>query len=87
MVSAFTLGFIFGLLGGWISAILILIAILFFRRVIEHQLTLVEKQVGIMGPRPKGFIVEPQTDADEIRREIIEKNRRQGRDTKLSELL
>ena len=86
MVSAFTLGFIFGLLGGWISAILILIAILFFRRVIEHQLTLVEKQVGIIGPRPKGFIVEPASEADEVRQEIIEENQRQGRDTKLDEL-
>lgn len=36
---------------------------------------------------PKGFIVEPDTWADERRQEIIERNKAEGKDTKLSDLI
>ena len=58
----------------------------YFRRVIEHKVTVIEKQIEMVGPRPKGFIIEPDSEADEIRAGIIARNRSQGRDTKLSEL-
>ena len=40
-----------------------------------------------MANKPKGFIIEPESDADEARNDIIEKNKKAGRDTKVSDLL
>ncbi|KKQ80090.1 MAG: hypothetical protein UT01_C0020G0007, partial [Candidatus Daviesbacteria bacterium GW2011_GWA1_38_7] len=47
----------------------------------------IEKQVMNAGPRPKGFIIEPESEADEVRAEIKKKNNKLGRDTKLEELI
>lgn len=58
----------------------------YFRRTIEHKVTVIEKRIESMGPKPRGFIVEPMSEADEVRENIIARNRSQGRDTKLSEL-
>jgi len=44
------------------------------------------KQIEAKGPKPKGFIIEAESDADEARNEIIAENRRKGRDTSISEL-
>lgn len=78
----FILGFIVGLL----FAILVLLALIYFKRPIETKLQVIEKQVALKGPRPKGFIIEPQTEAERVREAIIERNRRVGRDTPISEL-
>jgi len=75
-----------GIIIGLLIAILIVATLTFFRRVIEHKVTVIEKQIDVMGPKPKGFIVEPETDADEARSEIIAENKRKGRDTTISEL-
>ena len=78
--------FILGLIAGLLISILTLVTMTYFRRVIEHKVTVIEKQIEMVGPRPKGFIIEPDSEADEIRAGIIARNRSQGRDTKLSEL-
>lgn len=75
-----------GFIAGVAVSILNLLILTFFRSRIERKVTVIETQIANAGPRPKGFIVEPEDDADEIRRDVIEKNRRAGRDTKLSEL-
>lgn len=78
----FTLGYILGIL----TATFILVALVYFRKVIESKITVIQKQIETAGPRPRGFIVEPDSEADEVRADIIAKNRALGRDTKLEEL-
>lgn len=78
----FSLGFFSGLV---VSALIFSI-LAFFRAGIEKKLIVIEKTLGNAGPKPQGFIVEPVEDAELIRQEIIEKNKREGRDTKLSDL-
>jgi len=78
--------FILGVTVGILVSAFILIVMTYFRRVIEHKVTIIEKQIESMGPKPRGFIVEPESEADEIRANIIARNRSQGRDTKLEEL-
>jgi len=76
------LGFIAGLL----TATLIAVTLAYFRRVIEHKVNIIEKQVGVAGPRPKGFIIEPPSEADEARESIIAKNKAMGRGTPINQL-
>ena len=76
------IGFLFGL----IVSILIIITLTYFRRVIEHKVNIIEKQIGNISPRPKGFIIEPIEDAEAVRQEIISKNKKAGRSTTIEEL-
>lgn len=78
----FALGFIAGLA----TAILIVSTLTFFRRVIEHKVSIIEKQIDIVGPKPQGFLIEPESQADEARAKIKARNDAAGRPTKLSEL-
>jgi hypothetical protein len=79
----FALGYAIGLL----TAILIMVVLTYFRRIIENKIQIIEKRIENAGPRPSGFIVEPMSDSDAVRQEIIENNKKMGRDTKLSDLL
>ena len=79
----FILGFIVGLL----FAILDFVLLAYFRRNIEQKLTIVEKQIANAGPRPQGFIIEPEDEVNDWREEQIEKNRQQGKDTRLEDLI
>ena len=76
---------ILGILIGLLIAILIVSTLTFFRRVIEHKVTIIEKQVDLKGPRPKGHIYEPDENED-LREEIIEENKKRGRSTTIEEL-
>lgn len=79
--------FILGLLVGLTIAIFIVLVILFFRRPIESEVVRIEKKVSRAAPRRQGMIIEPDSEADQAREEIIEKNRSMGRSTKIEELL
>lgn len=79
--------FILGIITGFLIAILIVAVLTYFRRLIEHKTVVIEKMIENAGPRPKGFIIEPDSDAEQSRARIIEENKRQGRDTKLEDLL
>lgn len=76
-----------GIITGFIIAVLIVATLTYFRRVIEHKTVIIEKMIENAGPRPKGFIIEPDSDAEQSRARIIDENKRQGRDTKLEDLL
>lgn len=78
--------FILGVIVGLLVAILIVATLTFFRRIIEHKINIVEKQVDIKGPRPKGYIVEATDDNDEIRDDVIAQNAARGQHTPISEL-
>jgi hypothetical protein len=78
--------FILGYIAGILTATLIVATLAFFRRVIEHKTTIIEKQIEKVGPKPKGFLIEPDSPIDEARARIIAKNNAAGRPTSLSEL-
>lgn len=78
----FALGFIAGL----VVSTLVVVTLMFFRKVVEQKLEIVEKQVALKGPRPRGSIVMPDSHADEVRDEIIKRNQEQGRDTPIDQL-
>ena len=79
----FLAGFIIGLL----ISVLVTVTVLYFRSPIESVTNKVSKNVSNKGPRAKGFIVEPEPESEELRKQIIEKNRAEGKDTHISELL
>jgi len=78
--------FVLGIIVGLLIAVVVALTTLFFRHPIHKVTTIIEKNVGTMGPRPKGFIIDPPTDAEESRSNIIAKNRKEGRDTPIEDL-
>ncbi len=79
--------FVLGIIVGLLIAILAVSTLTFFRRVIEHNIEIAEKQVELVGPRPQGFIVEPLDESEEIRSSIIAKNKKRGADTPIEDLM
>ena len=79
----FALGFISAL----VLSVLVVATLTFFRCLIESKINVVTKSLENAGPRPKGFIMNPETNTEEMRRKIIEKNQKQGLDTPIKDLL
>lgn len=79
--------FALGLITGLVVATLIFAILAFFRGEIERKIKIVETTLYNAGPKPKGYISMPEDESDIIRKEQIEKNRKEGRDTPISELL
>ncbi len=79
---SFALGFIAGIA----LSTLVIATLSYFRRLVEQKVDVIAKQIENAGPRPRGFIVEPDSEAEEARANIIARNRSQGRDTSISEL-
>jgi len=73
-----------GIIIGLLIAIIILLGLIYFQKPIEKEINLISKKIT---PRPKGFIIYPESEEEEARNEIIEKNRANGRDTRMEELL
>lgn len=80
---SYIIGFIIGIL----FSTLVIATLAFFRSAIERRMIVIERKMMDAGPQPRGFIVEPTDEGDEIRAGIIERNRKLGRDTHVSELL
>lgn len=78
--------FILGYITGILTAILIFTILAYFRAGIEQRVKVIEKQLGNIGPQQRGGIYLPEDEATLTRKEIIARNRKEGRDTKLSEL-
>lgn len=81
------LNFVLGFIVGLIIATLVVATLTYFHSVIEERIEIIGKQIESARPKPQGFIYEPQRDASLIRESIIEKNRKEGRDTRMEELL
>lgn len=78
--------FFIGLLCGILISALIFAILAFFRAGIEKNIKIIQTSLEKAGPKPKGFIIEPPSQADEARERIIKKNEKQGKDTPLTEL-
>jgi hypothetical protein len=66
--------------------ITIFVILAYFKYPIEKEVKAVERKIAQAGPRQKGFIIEPEDDADDARRNIITANAARGKNTKLSDL-
>jgi len=78
--------FALGYIAGIATAVLIVATLTYFRRVIEQRIEIIGKQIERVGPKPQGFLIEPDSPADEARAQIKARNDAAGRPTKLSEL-
>lgn len=78
--------FLLGIIAGLIVALLFVLVLVFFRSQVETKTKIVERWVERQGPRPTGSIFTPEDEAEEVRKEIIKKNRMEGKDTPISEL-
>ena len=74
------------LLGIAISA-LILVVLVVMQEPVNTQKRYIIDKLKEIGPKEKGLIIEPDSDAEIARQAIIEKNKQEGRDTPIEELL
>lgn len=79
--------FALGFLAGVATCAFIATVLAYFRRPIIQMLGTVETKLANAGPRPKGFIYEPPSDAALAREEIVRANAEQGKDTPIAELM
>lgn len=78
--------FILGFIVGIIVAGLIFVILAFFRAGIEKRIKVIETVLARAGPKVKGYIFEPEDEADELRKQRIKENSEAGRSTTLEEL-
>lgn len=77
---------ILGIIIGMCVSILIFTILAFFRAGIEKRVKIIETQLMNAGPKQKGAIIFPDDESEIARREYIQKNSREGKDTPISEL-
>lgn len=82
----FGLGIALGVLIGLAIAALVVATLTFFKKVIQPHIEIVEQRLENAGPQRRGFVYEPEDDADVARSEIVERNRAEGRDTPIDQL-
>mgnify|MGYP001567242956 FL=1 len=80
------MSFILGLITGIIVSALIFAILAFFRAGIEKRIKIIETRLGNAGPQVRGAIYLPEDESELTRKEIIERNKKEGRDTHISEL-
>jgi len=81
------MNFFLGFITGIIAATLNFTILAFFRAGIEKRVKIIETRLANAGPQVRGAIYLPEDEADEARREHIEKNKAMGRDTPIDELM
>lgn len=79
--------FFLGVLVGISISVLIVATLAYFKKTIERHIERVVHTLENKGPQPRGFIVEPLDEVSEEREKVIERNRKAGVDTKLSDLI
>lgn len=76
--------YILGIITGILVSLVVLSATIYLRKDIEKTIKIIERNVPTK--KEKGFIVDPPDPNDEIREEIIRKNKKKGKDTHIDEL-
>lgn len=79
--------YLLGIITGLAIATLTFAILAFFRAGIEKRVKIIETYLGEKGPKPKGAIFIPESDRALSQKEIIERNRAQGKDTKFEDLM
>lgn len=79
--------FVLGFISGLLLAAITFIVLAFFRLGIERQIKIIETKLEHAGPRSRGAIYLPEDEATAARSEIIKRNKEQGKDTPINELM
>ncbi len=79
--------YLLGIITGIVLAGLVFTILAFFRAGIEKRIKIIENQLGSAGPKPKGYIFEPDEDVEIARQELLRENNKKGVDTKLEDLI
>lgn len=76
-----------GFIAGVVFCIFVAVILVLFRRTVEQHIEITGRAIENASPfRPRGFVFEPESDAEVVRRTVIEENAAQGKDTPISEL-
>lgn len=76
-----------GVITGILVSIFLLSVLIYFRSQVERKIKTVERWIETSGPRPKGEVFIPEDDAQIVRNQIIQENKRLGKDTYIDELI
>lgn len=76
-----------GILIGITISILNFVLINLFKNPIDKHIEIITKQITNKGPRKKGYVIDPEPEIELKRKEILEKNSKEGKDTRLSDLM
>jgi hypothetical protein len=78
--------FIAGLIVGILVALLLIASSIYLRIPIESTVRSAKATIEPFAPRPKGYVFEAEDEATQARNEIIARNKKAGKDTRLTEL-
>lgn len=79
--------FALGFIAGVVVCVFIAAVIILIQKPLYQITVPLIKKLEVAGPRARGFISEPISDADEVRAARIAENAEQGKDTPISELM
>lgn len=79
--------FALGYIAGVATCAFVAVVLTLLRKPLVQMTAPIVKAIELAGPREKGFVVEPDSEADIARQEHIRKNNEKGVDTPISELL
>lgn len=79
--------FILGIIVGLLIATLVVATLTYFKKFVIKHTEVIEQRLENAGPQSRGFLVEPDEEIDEVRNAIIDKNKKEGKDTPISDLL
>lgn len=78
--------FAIGFIAGLAIANFLFLGLIFLRLPIEKQTKKIERRIAKISPHNKGFIVQADDEATIARNAIVERNRKLGKDTPLTDL-
>lgn len=76
-----------GYIAGLVTAALVAATLAYFKSPIQRMVESTKQSLENAGPRPRGFIFEPENETELARKKIVAKNSEQGKDTPISELM
>jgi len=78
--------FALGYTAGIATCVFLAAILTYFKRPIITMLANAETKIANAGPRPRGFVIEPISEAEDARAARIQENKERGADTRISEL-
>lgn len=79
--------FALGFIAGVAVCVFMATVLTYFKKPLVSTLTKTEAAIIMAGPGGRGFVMEPDSDAQIARQEHIQRNAEAGKDTRISELL
>lgn len=78
--------FALGLIVGIALCAFVFAVLSFFKKPVERVIERTAQRIESAGPSSKGFVFEPPSEEHQARMDIIERNKAEGKDTRIDEL-